>query len=236
MVFVAASGGGAYCIDQYEVTYAQYEVFWSANPDFSLSECSWNTGTGKYTPAAHWPAPTQNYGKTYPVRSIDWCDAWAYCKYSGKRLCGKQGGGSVPYASFADASQSQWTNACNGGGVSVYSYGSSYDKSLCVGSDFLYQEGTGPIFTAAGAPYPGVRSYSTFPAQKCQGAAPNLFDMTGNVGEWEDSCDATAGASDNCHIRGGGYKEQGAAVACNVSRTSARNATPEDVGIRCCYP
>ena len=234
MVFVAASSGGAYCIDQYEITYEQYAVFWTANPNFSLAECNWNSGTGKYTPSAAWPATDVKR----PVHYVDWCDAWAYCAYSGKRLCGKQGGGSVPYASFDDSSLSQWTNACTGG-VNVYPYGTAYNAGYCIGSDYTYPypaPDAGPLFTGAGGPFPGTRTLSTNPPQSCQGGAPNLYDMSGNAAEWEDSCDGTTGASDNCHLRGGSFKEQGAALACKANRTAARNATPEDVGIRCCYP
>jgi hypothetical protein len=51
---------------------------------------------------------------------VDWCDAHAYCKPVGKRLCGKIGGGPNLYADYASASSSEWYRACSSGGSFTY--------------------------------------------------------------------------------------------------------------------
>lgn len=218
MVLVAAPGGGSYCIDQYEVTYEQYETFWQAGPTYNLAVCAWNTN---YTPSSDWPAPLA--GKKYPVRYVDWCDAWAYCQWAGKRLCGKQGGGAVAYTDFASANQSQWMNGCTAG-TNTYPYSGAYSASKCIGSDY-------PIDGGIQGPLVVDRSSNT-----CQGAAPNLYDMSGNVAEWEDSCSGSAGTADDCHVRGGSYLQQQTALECKANRVQKRDAKLADVGLRCCFP
>lgn len=225
MVLVAATGGGSYCIDQYEISYEQYETFWQAGPTYNFAACSWNTS---YTPTGAWPAPAN--GKKHPVRYVDWCDAWAYCQWSGKRLCGKQGGGAVAHTDFDNANQSQWMNACTAG-VSTYPYGSSYNAAKCIGSEYQNPDGA-----AYFPPLPGTRTPPNYPPQDCQGAAPSLYDMSGNVAEWEDSCNGATGSTDDCRVRGGSFKEAQAALACNADRVLKRDAKLEDVGFRCCFP
>mgnify|MGYP002145378841 CR=1 FL=1 len=70
--------------------------------------------------------------------------------------------------------QSQWTHACTkgGDGQHKYAYGNTYNASAC----------TTP---GSGRSQPTeVGSQS-----QCVGGFPGLFDMIGNVSEWEDGCD-----------------------------------------------
>lgn len=235
MVIAPATGGGAYCVDKYEVTYADYTKFWQANPSPALQapECQWNT---TYTPPANWPAPVGM--DKWPVTAVDYCDAVAYCKWAGKRLCGKVGGGGSAFSQYADNKESQWFNACSAGS-NTYPYGTQYKSDICIGNDFVEFVSSVQIKGSDG-PFPGDRVATTspiaMPSQKCQGTAPGLFDMSGNVAEWEDSCDTTSGALDNCRIRGGSNKDGDQALKCNADRIEKRNANPTDVGIRCCSP
>jgi formylglycine-generating enzyme len=70
------------------------------------------------------------------VATVDWCDAYAYCKGVGKRLCGKIGGGSADYnTGWNNAARDQWHSACTSGGVETYPYGSTYQPQTCNGLD-----------------------------------------------------------------------------------------------------
>src|SRR5262249_38882622 len=91
MTSVPTPGPGSYCIDATEVTYSQYQIFINQNPATGNQPafCAWNN---TYIPQDNWPVvPSQ---AALPIRSVDWCDAYAYCKSVNKHLCGKIGGGS----------------------------------------------------------------------------------------------------------------------------------------------
>ncbi len=220
-------GGGIYCIDQVEVTYGEYDVFYSANPTTAGAgqspECQWNQG---WTPYGAWPYLPQNVD--VPVTYVNWCQAQKYCAYSGKRLCGKIGGGSVALTSFNDATLDQWYSACSSEGVNCegtsggcYPYGGPYQAGVCNGDD------------------PGGGPGSWTNLLSCVGGVPGVYNMSGNVAEWEDSCSATAGAGDTCAVRGGSYQDGASALRCDSGGgasppTEERNYAGPDVGFRCC--
>jgi formylglycine-generating enzyme required for sulfatase activity len=73
--------------------------------------------------------------------------------------------------------------------------------------------------------------------QSCIGGETGMVEMSGNVAEWEDSCNAYSGASDNCGVRGGAYDSMQSSLRCDSGgslATMARNAQLDDVGFRCC--
>ncbi len=216
MVGVTALSGGAwYCIDRTEVTNAQYAAFLSgAAVDASAqpSECSWNAS---FDPSQGWPATGKD---DHPVVYVDWCDAHAYCAWSGKRLCGKIGGGSNPTSAGASAAASQWYNACSNHGLLTYPYGDSW-TGLC--NDWWH----GVLATTA------VASLAS-----CAGGVPELYDMCGNVWEWEDSCSAASGAADVCLARGAGFdiKPTNTLKCAYAGTTPARSSQLANVGFRCC--
>jgi hypothetical protein len=88
MIALAFADAGSYCIDETEVTNGQYQIFINAGVDTNTqnAECSWNTNFKPNCGGANTTGPNQ------PVTCIDWCDAYAFCKWAGKRLCGKIGG------------------------------------------------------------------------------------------------------------------------------------------------
>ncbi|MGH7285803.1 MAG: formylglycine-generating enzyme family protein [Polyangiaceae bacterium] len=219
----AGSGGpaqlraGGVCIDTTEVTNDQYAAFLAASVPTSSqpSYCSWNDSFEPTT----WP--TSPSIADFPVVNIDWCDAYAFCAWAGKRLCGAISGGPLDTSSLGNAATDQWYSACSAGGALVYPYGTSYSATAC----------NSPIDDAG--PTPGVVAVTADPA--CVGSAPGLFDMTGNADEWVDSCDGTTGSSDNCTRRGGSCDDpSGDQQTCAFSRTSSRSMTDTDIGIRCC--
>ena len=203
-----------YCIDSTEVTNAQYGRFLAAavSPSTQPSYCSFNT---TFTPSTGWPAsPGED---PYPIVAVDWCDARAFCQWAGKRLCGHPGSGPTPYAAFGDSSQSEWFNACSAGGMRTYPYGSTYNASICEGGDIKPNKIVATAFKTG-----------------CVGGYPGIFDMSGNVLEWEDACDATAGGTDTCHMRGGSDLSGSTNLQCSAGTTDLRQNAFINVGFRCC--
>lgn len=221
VVMVTNPKGGTYGIDQTEVTRAQYARFVQDKGDDmsgQLPECS---GNATYLPQSEWP-PLDRL--EYPVGYVDWCDAYAYCKWAGKRLCGKIWGGPNEFADFKDPTRSQWYNACTSAGANDYPYGDAYDPQACNGLDRFVGE-----LLPAGAS-PGCSSHVA--------GFTGVLDLSGNKFEWEDSCDGATGEHDQCRLRGGAFSSDPANLSCDVDRTKSRWDIYLDaaVGFRCCWP
>ncbi len=204
---------GDICIDSTEVTNAHYAEF-LADEAFVANappECDWND-----TFVQDRDGPTEANAK-YPVVWVDWCDAHAFCQWAGKRLCGRVGGGATPWTGYADAEESEWFAACSHGGETVYPYGNDYDEFACSGRD------SGGAF----GPVVPVGDYSG-----CVGGSTGLLHMSGNAGEWENSCGGAPFVS--CRVRGGSSASNSGALRCDDAVSLARNAKDPWTGIRCC--
>ena len=223
--------GSDYCMDRTEVTAAQYDEWLNQPPDPAKQPaiCSFNTDFK--------PSPSGTYCGNYmfaetvaddgnePMRCADWCDATAFCQWAGKRLCGKIGGGTNPQSAALDANSSEWYRACSRAGERKFPYGDAYDKKACVGADFNDLEGFQPM-----TDYPhDVGSFET-----CQGGYEGLFDMSGNLQEWEGSCNVTVGKDDKCYARGGAYRDSIALLSCSDVAEYSRGVGAIMVGFRCC--
>lgn len=214
---------GEYCIDATETTMATYQSFLN-DPTVDPSkgqppECRWNTSYQlAYDPYSGDPQRAQK-----PVTAIDWCDALAFCTYFGKHLCGNRvdGGMADPTGPLT---QSQWYYACAGPTGNRYPYGSTYDGTKCR-TNLPQSAGAGVVPTAT-----------------CQGSLPGLFDMSGNLAEWENSCvPGTTGdaGDDSCVIRGGTFFFDPSSVTCDGRSggdLNPRNGNMTSaVTIRCCW-
>ena len=228
-----AGSPSIYCIDRSEVKNAEYKAFLDAvggaTAGAQAPACAFNSSYAPDTAGAcnqYDPVGKANL----PVACVDWCDAAAYCKWEGKHLCGRvDGGGANPPASSADATMSAWYRACSHAGELDLPYGNVYDGMRCIGLD-----------NAAIHPV-------AVPHTDCEGGYSGLYDMSGNVAEWEDSCSGDTGATDSCLTRGGSYLDTDKPVGnapsllCNSKvhgnpgvATKPRSTRNEEIGFRCC--
>ena len=208
---------GSFCIDSTEVTNDHYAAFLASNPSTASlpAVCAYKTG---FTPTSAWP-PAPSKG-SFPVVYVDWCSAKAYCAWAGKRLCGAIGGGSVPISDAADKDVDQWYVACSANGTRAYPYGNNFSAGRCNESE----SGVGSAEPVASR-------------NACVGGSPGIYDINGNVWEWEDGCDGETGERDGCLARGGSYAFSGAMHgACATRLGDQRSRTFPDTGIRCCSP
>jgi formylglycine-generating enzyme required for sulfatase activity len=199
----------SFYIDSTEVTVRQYLEFLAATGDevgCQPSVCGWNTSFS--------PAPGEVTALSdLPMHYVDWCDAAAYCAWAGKRLCGRIGGGAVPTASADDYDLSEWVAACGGPN---YNWHPSLDTS--------------------GEPAVECNDWTSSRApagSTCEGSYPGLFDMQGNVNEWIDSCNGTAGATDSCETLGGNAISNATGV-CHARDPLRRDSRYSFFGFRCC--
>lgn len=158
---------GGYCIDSTEVTNAQHAAFLQASPSVSglPPPCSFKQDF-KPTASGTWPDPD------HPQTSVDWCDAYAFCKWAGKRLCGLRPGAAMPARiDVVDKTHDEWYLACAGPSLHTFPYGNTYDPIACA---------------SVGRNLPAPLHVGSLPT--CEGGYPGLFDMGGNAEEWLGTC------------------------------------------------
>ncbi|MDB4936768.1 MAG: Serine/threonine kinase [Labilithrix sp.] len=210
---------GAFCIDSTEVTQAQFNVFIAdtARPT-PPNVCTYRTTYGGAMRA----------NDALPVVDVDWCEAWMFCKWAGKRLCGSRNGVVInDFGPASNAQVSEWFAACSHSGTNKYPYGDTSTPTTCNSCDR-----TGSCMS--NAPRVPVASLAG-----CQGGYPGIFDMTGNVAEWEDDCDVkgTAPENDQCPPRGKDTSSAASNSTCAISELPSFNLRQQAnavTGIRCC--
>jgi formylglycine-generating enzyme required for sulfatase activity len=199
---------GGYCIDATEVTSGDYTEFLAAKAGDTSgqpADCSWNTS---YDPDFGSPP-------NMPVMAVDWCDAFMYCQWAGKRLCGRIGGGTTPPAVLTNPDADEWYQVCTKGGTRQYPYGDTYVSGRC---------NTGGVQN-------GVVDVGSFP--DCEGGYPGVFDMAGNAWEWTDNCSG-AGEAATCWLRGQAY-ETDHDGQCSLMYEQRRDRGGQtDMSFRCC--
>jgi hypothetical protein len=193
-----------YWIDSTEVTVAHYKKFLEAKGTDTSGQpavCSWNT--------TYYDDANPMFPDNYPMSYVDWCDATAFCAWSGKRLCGKIGGGPIARADIFTSNMSQWFLACGGPNGSSHPSGTS----TCNNSGSIAAVGT----------------------YKCEGFYPGLFDLEGNVAEWVDGCAGNTGKDDVCYLMGGGvFDQKSYCTEVYEDTDDKRSSTAVSFGFRCC--
>lgn len=239
LVHVARTDGVAFCIDSSEVTNAHYAAFLAGGVpvDGQSARCHWNATFAPgpsdikkiYGPAC--PAFDPAGRADYPVVCVGWCDAAAYCRWAGKRLCENPDGGpfvdwTMPNGCRAGdgGACSQWLIACTGDTPTKrYPYGDTAVVGRCVDNRY-------PATT------PGVRPVKE--ATMCQGGVVGLFDMSGNAWEWQNDCAEQPGDGtvDTCTPVGGSFSTEAGHSSCADGTPTSffRNQVAGDVGFRCC--
>lgn len=231
MVAIELSGLPRYCIDTTEVTQGQYATFLAAKDliepkaqtrgycrDYNKSFVPPVKGDQKPgCPAGTYDPETK---AELPMSCVDFCDAIAFCEWSGKRLCGSVGGGSLPKGTPSDSKQSQWFLACSQGGKTKYPYGDTFEPGKCDSKD-----------RPSGETRPAAES-------ACAGQASpfdRIKDLSGSLHEYEDR---VPDAPSEVPVRGGyGWEARLASFECADDSTTGawgNEAASPVTGFRCC--
>jgi sulfatase modifying factor 1 len=205
-----------FCIDDLEVDREDFNAFLGdptrdgGGPPPPSPKCDGNVLPPMFTADPNHPA------------NVDWCDAWMFCAWAGKRLCGKIDGGgwSTSSTDWVDPALDQWSFACRGGSPGTnFPYGADYVAGECNDTGALMDDKT--HLECAGPPTPAHFDF--------------VWDMSGNVAEWVDACDDTAPF--HCQIRGGYYASTAPdGYACDANNSVEVTTNADWVGFRCCYP
>ncbi len=224
-----ANNAGTFSIDSTEVTRGQYEVFLKQLPPAGgfPNFCSFKAWSpASFTPdsgcMAQASVSASGPGSLYktPVVCVDFCDAFAYCQWAGKTLCGgtTMNPPNAPWDKLDDVNVNAWTSACTANGAAAYPYGPTYVPGQC-NDQVLGREEV------------GARA-------KCHSVKPGydaLRDMSGNVAEWTDACHPVS-PMDECAVRGGDFGASEDALSCVPSNPEyfSRDAVADFIGFRCC--
>lgn len=229
LIEVSAPNGTKYCIDATEVTQSQYAEFVANVGDSLVGRAGECDGNMSWVPiydeeegsVCNQYEFTPEQTPDQPMGCVDWCDAFAYCHWAGKRLCGQIGGGDLGFTAPNDTSSAlnnpnidQWYNACSQGGTTVYATGNSPPSS------------TGAC-TAGQYPLDNESVENS----QCKGASlpwSLIIDLSGNLVEWTAACSGGA-----CAIRG--TTTSNTTNPCTKYGGSSVLTAGEGFGFRCCH-
>ncbi|MGZ3448112.1 MAG: formylglycine-generating enzyme family protein [Polyangiales bacterium] len=218
-------GTGSYCIDTTEVTQEQYVAF---EADKTMKTVADRCKGATYAPLDH---SVDHPGSDYPRANVNWCEAYSFCAWAGKRLCGAIGGGADSLGSVTG----EWAFACTGPTGNDYPYGKLLDETRCAVGKGTYDD-SGVVSCDVAMDFSRVGSHPT-----CVGPeAPfsQILDLSGNVAEWVNACGLDGGI-EKCAVRGGNIYDCGPGAGClGEGAYVPFNAAAADrlpaAGIRCC--
>lgn len=219
MVLAMSQEAFYFCIDSAEVTNEQYLAFtkrYTPATVIASSACANNPSLIPDTDCS--TALTDVPSRQLPVVCVDFCDAEAYCAMHGKRLCGRVGGTMNDPGDNANGAASEWYAACSGLSETIYPYGDAASSTKCNASGYAPSD-------------MGPRDVETL--SECEGSVGGLYNMSGNVSEWEWSCSSTS-VNATCSTRGGSYQDGPYEVRCTGSINMGRMDAQKTVGFRCC--
>lgn len=200
------------CIDKYEASVfadntcsgtrygATGDDYPAGFPDNSASEGCTGFCNGNDTVEPSVDLVACSVSNAKPSRAVTWYQARRACQNAGKSLC--------------TIAQS-WNPACRGPNQTNYPYGDSEVQERC--NDGWRSLGD---------------TINTGSASDCKGTgfASSLFDMSGNLAEWTDSCSGTS----DCPVIGGSYENILDLTSCNSRISVDVLSTNADFGFRCC--
>ena len=246
MVLIPVDEGRPFCIDQRLASYGDYMQFVAAKgDDFSGQppECSWNQGWGPEEYGPHWGGwylngrvycgpPPAEVSPDQMLGCVDFCDAFAFCSWSGKRLCGLRGadpdkvnmfetGGETEEAEnkrreIGLSPNSEWFSVCTQGGKTEFPYGDKYVPGLCWDFSQTYREEGGPFLA------------HSVNGQDCSGTIPpydHVYEMIGAAHQWVNICFDSLW----CVAYGGSTSD-----SCERSDAIMEPQSLGVVGVRCC--
>jgi len=147
------------------------------------------------------------------MHDVDACDAYAYCRWAGKRLCGKMGGGIGTEKSGSSPETSEWMWACTNGGTTKFPTGSSYEPGVCV-LNHKHEEGKESQCRGTNSPYDQIEN------------------LLGGVLEFTSECNWNENSiAYGCGVRGSSSVGKPDQLDCSIGVTGLIDGGG---GIRCC--
>lgn len=202
----AAGASKCLLIDRYEVTQGEYAAFLASDTRPTMPGCDWNDDLA---PSSSCLARAEvAHGDDLPAVCLDVCDAAAYCRASGRRLCEAEGGDAGPLG------RHEWIRACtNDEKTTQYPYPGDGVVGRCN--------------------VPGAQATEPGEHPTCVNQS-GVADLSGNVAEWTLPCEGS-GPRASCYARGGSFIDPTIASARCTSHLAldAETRAPY-LGFRCC--